>query len=125
MFLRERDQVNNHFRIAVSLENRALALQTSANRSGIDEVAVVGNGDCTLVGLHQNGLRVEQGRVSRGGVARVADSKSSAQLREDVFREDIGYRTHGLVRPRGQAVRCHDARRFLPAMLQCVQSQVC
>ena len=39
----ERNQVNQHFRVAVGLEDRALALQLGANRQRVDQVAIMSN----------------------------------------------------------------------------------
>ena len=50
-----------------------------------------------LVAVHADGLRVEQGGVAGGGVARVADGQRAGQLGQHVFGEDVDHQAHRLV----------------------------
>ena len=59
LFARERDQMNQNFRVAVGLEDRPLALQLGANRQRIDQVAVVSNRNRPLIRLHHDRLGVQ------------------------------------------------------------------
>jgi hypothetical protein len=49
LFPRERDQVDQNFRIAVGLENRSLPFELGADRPGIHQIAVVRDGHGALV----------------------------------------------------------------------------
>ena len=76
------------------------------------------NRDRALIGLHHDGLRIQQGRIACGRITRVADGKYSAQRSQHVVAEDVGDQAHGLVLAQAFAVGSDDARRFLSAMLQ-------
>ena len=54
----------------------------------------------------------------------MADGQRAAHFREHIFGEDVCHGAHVFMRTRGEAVRRDNSRRFLPAMLQRVQSQV-
>ena len=124
LLARARDQVHDDFGVAGGLEDRSGLLQLRANFEGVDDVAVVRQGDLALVALHHDGLRVQQRRVAGGGVARVTDGKRAGKASQDVGVEDVGDQAHRLVQLQLLAVGRGDARRFLPAMLQGVQAQV-
>ena len=57
-------------------------LRTRSSRSslGVDQVAVVGDGDLAVRAVDQERLRVLQLALARGGVAGVADGKMAGQL---------------------------------------------
>ena len=80
LLFRERDQVHDHFGVAVGLENRSLGLQPMPDFLRIHQVAVVRQRNHALVRLHHDGLSVEQRRVAGGGVARVPDGQRAVQL---------------------------------------------
>jgi hypothetical protein len=48
----------------------------------------------------------------------------TANARQLLFREDVGDQAHRLVNMERQAIRGHDAGRFLPAVLQCMQAEI-
>ena len=54
----------------------------------------------------------------------MADRESAANLREHIFRENIGDQTHGLVHARSQAVGSGYSSRFLSAVLQSMQAEI-
>ena len=59
MFPRKRNQMHDHFGIAVRLKDRSLALQAAANFLRIDQVAVVRDCDRTFIRLHKNRLSIQ------------------------------------------------------------------
>ena len=120
----QRDQVNQHFRVAVGLEDRALALQLRANRLRVYQVAIMSNRNRALVGLHHDGLGIQQGRIAGRRISGVADSQNAAQRSQHVMAEDIRDQPHGLVLAQPLAVRGDDARRFLSTMLESMQSEI-
>ena len=104
MLAGERNQVNQHFRVAVGLEDRALALQLGANRVSVDQVAIMSNGDRALIRLHHDGLRVQQSRIASRRISGVADSKNTAQRSQHLMAEDIGDQAHRLVLAQALAI---------------------
>ncbi len=81
--------MNDHFGVAVGLENRPLNFQPMPNFLRIHQVAVVGQRNHALVRLHHDGLRIEQRRITRGGVARVPNGKGAVHLRKNFFGKDV------------------------------------
>ena len=75
--LRTREQMHDDFGVAVGLEDRAAMLELAAPLGGVGEISVVAERDFALVAIDQNGLRVEERFVARGGIARVADRRVS------------------------------------------------
>ena len=73
-----RDQVHDDFRVAAGLENRTLRFHTSANFSGIGQIAVMRKRNHAFVRLHHDWLGVQQSGVAGGRVPRVPDGKSAA-----------------------------------------------
>ena len=55
-------------------------LEFAAPFGGVGEVAVVAERDFALVAINHDGLRVEQGFVARGGIARVADGSAAGKF---------------------------------------------
>ena len=82
------------------------------------------NGNEPLGGFDADGLRVEQRRVSGGGVARVADGHIAFEARDDLVGENFRDQTHAFdVREVG-AVGGGDAGGFLSAMLEGIKAEV-
>ena len=124
LLARQRNQMNQHLGVAVGLKDRALAFQLLPDRERVHQVAVVGNGNRSLVGLHHDGLGVQQGRITGRGVAGVADGENAAQRGEHFLGKDVGDQSHGAVGVEVLAVGGHDAGRLLSAMLQGVQAEI-
>ena len=118
------DQMHHDFSVAGGLKDGALLLQLGMDFVRVGDVAVVRQRNLALVAFHHDGLRVEQGRIAGGGVARVPDGQRARESREDVAGEEIGDQSHALVKFDPLTVRGGDARRLLAAMLQRVQAQV-
>ena len=57
-------------------------------------------------------------------ISGVPDGENTAQRSQYFMAEDIGNQTHGLVLAQAFAVRGDDARRFLSAMLEGVESEI-
>src|ERR1700688_3517807 len=54
----------------------------------------------------------------------MADGQRARYFREHVLGKNVGHRAHGLVRSRSQPGRSNNPCRFLPAMLQGMQTEV-
>jgi hypothetical protein len=89
-----RNELDDNFRIGRGLEIRAFALQSSAHRAQVHQVAVVRDGDEAFGRLHANGLRVQQRRVAGGGVARVPDRHGAGQLGQHIVGENLADQAH-------------------------------
>ena len=74
----------------------SVALQTGANVAQVHQVAIVGNGDKTLGGIDANRLSIQQRRIARGGVARMANGHRPRQLGQHIFGEDLTHQAHAL-----------------------------
>ena len=109
--------VQDHFRVAGSLENIAASFQFLAHGRGIHQVAVVRKRNLALVAAHFQRLGVSQVRIASSGVTRVADGMPSRQALNDVLREDLLHMPHALLADQIVAVRRGDASAFLAAML--------
>src|SRR5215472_11814375 len=116
--------MNDDLGIAGGLENRSLRLQTVADLIGIDEIAVVRNGNHALVAIHHDGLRVENGGIAGRGVTRVANRQGTRETVQDFSGKDLGDLAHGFVDEEALAVRRDNACRLLPAMLQLMQTEI-
>src|SRR5713101_392392 len=99
-------------------------LELAAPLGGISEVAVVTQCDFALVAIDHDGLRVEQGFVAGGGVARVADGEATGQLREHAGLENFFDFAHRAVEMKLRAVAGDDAGGFLSAMLQRIKPEI-
>ena len=119
-----RHQVQDHFGVAVGLEDGAAPLQLRAHFDGVGDVAVVRHRHAALVAGDREGLRVQQRRIAGRGVARVADGQLAGQLGQHPCGEDIRHMAHRLLAVDFSAIAGADARAFLAAMLQRVKPQV-
>ncbi len=119
-----RDELDDDFRIAGRLKERSLALELDAQIAEIDQVAIVRDSDEALGGFDADGLRVEERRVARSGVARVADGHVALEPREDLVGENFRHQAHALDVREMRAVGGGDAGGFLPPMLQGVKAEV-
>ena len=102
----------------------AFALKAGADVAEVHQVAVVRDGDEALGGVDANRLRVEQRRIARGRIARVADGHFAGELGEHVVGKDVRDQAHALDVRQMVAVGGGDAGRLLPAMLERVKREV-
>src|SRR6266581_6603896 len=116
--------MDDDFSVAVGLENRAAMLEAAAPLGGVGEVAIVAQRNFAFVAVDHDGLGVEESFVARRGVTRVADGETSRKLREDAGLENFFDFAHGPVYVQLFAIAGNDARRFLTAMLQGVETEI-
>ena len=94
-----------------------------AQLGGVDEVAVVAQGDHVAVAAAHEGLGVLPVAGAGGGVAHVADSVLAAEAGEHLFVEDLAEQTE-VLDDRDLAVVAHgDAGALLAAVLQGVEAE--
>ncbi len=116
--------MNDHLGVRIPAEDRARFLQSAPHARGIVEVAVVGNRQLASHVLDREGLGVLRLAHPGGGVADVADGRGAQQRLEVLFSEDVLDQAHLAADVEGESVGADDPRRFLPAVLQRVQSEV-
>ena len=92
-----------------------------AQRSGVGEVAVVGDGNLTARTIHRERLRVADVGTSGSGIARVADGDVPHQFVQHFAFENLRHEAHPFVLAKLRAVVGNNAGAFLSAMLQRVQ----
>src|SRR5208283_3960342 len=92
---------------------------------GIGEVAVVADGDLAAGTIHDERLGVLEVGTAGGRIADVSDGQLAGQRAQDVFVEDLADEAHALEGAEVDAIRGRDARAFLAAMLQRVESVIC
>jgi hypothetical protein len=88
---------------------------------GVDELAVVGDGEGAVGRVHDEGLTVDLLAGGAGAVARVTDPQVAPQLPHTVVVEDVVDHAHALVHVEGlgaDALARHYARTLLAPVLQ-------
>src|ERR1700677_1664115 len=98
--------------------------QLFAQFDRVGQVAVVAQRQFALVAIDHHRLRVGQHRIARRGIPRMADRGFAGQFADHRRSENFLHVAHRFVDVQLHAIGRGDARRFLSAMLQRVQSQV-
>ena len=120
-----RNEVHENFTVAAGLEDGAFAFQFAAEFRGIGQIAVVGQRDLDAANPDDQRLGVLANRNPRGGVTHVADGPVALQfLTKRRFVVYVRHEPHARVQPDVLAVITCDARAFLPAMLEGVQTEI-
>ncbi len=122
--VRRRDQMNHHLAVRRRLENRARRLQPFAQLLEIYNVAVVRERQPAARILDNQRLAVADSRRASRRVAVMPNRAGAFELLDDRAVEDVGDQTHPAMRDQRLAVRRHDSRRLLPAMLLRVEPEV-
>ncbi|MPM63467.1 hypothetical protein SDC9_110347 [bioreactor metagenome] len=102
----------------------AALVQPALEVVGVDEVAVVGEGDAVRRGGAKGGLGVAPDAGTGRGVAGVADGEVTGQRVQGALVEHLRDQAHVLEHHDPLAVRDGDAGRFLAAVLQGVEAVV-
>ena len=92
--LRAGDQVQDDLGVGGRREEGALRFQGRPDLPGVDEVAVVREGERAAARREDDGLGVEQQRGAGRRVADVADGRAARQPREPGLVEDVGDVAH-------------------------------
>ena len=90
----------------------------------VRQIAIVRQRDFALVAIDHHRLRVHQRRVAGGRIARVPDRGRARQRRNHLRRENFLHVPERLVHAHVRAIGRSNACRFLPAMLQRVDSEI-
>ena len=118
-----REHQRQHFGVARRGEAEAPIEQLVAQRCGVHQVAVVGEGERAVHRLDQERLDVALGVRSGRRVTGVADRVVADERLEGVRREHVGDESGLLVDPHPAPVAHGDPGRFLTAMLEREQSE--
>src|ERR1044072_3180473 len=108
--------MQHNLRVRSRREDGALAFQSLSLFGGEGEVAVVADGDLSMLTGDEEGLRLAHGDFACGRVARVADGGGAGQTVQTLFVEDLADEPHRALGAE-QAVGGDEAARLLPAVL--------
>src|SRR5690606_22364131 len=97
------DQVGQHFRVAGRLENGSFLLQPAADRAGVHQVAVGGDGQIPAPVVEHEGLGVDELAFAGSRIADVGDGVRPGELRQIFAVEHVLHETHAPVA--GKTVR--------------------
>jgi hypothetical protein len=81
--------VEDDLGVGGGLEDRAIFFQAHAQLVGVDQVAVVGDGQRAARVIDRDRLRVLDHRVAGGGVAHVPDGGEAGEVLEALGGEDL------------------------------------
>ena len=90
----------------------------------ISQISVVCDSEFAFIAIDHHGLRISQCSFTGGRITRVADCRSPGKTRKYCGRENFLYQAHRLVKLKRCSIARSDARRFLSAMLQRVESEI-
>src|ERR1044072_8745531 len=86
--------MQHNLRVRSRREDGALAFQSLSLFGGEGEVAVVADGDLSLLSGDEEGVRLGAGDFACGRVARVADGGGAGQTVQTLFVEDLADEPH-------------------------------
>ena len=89
--------MKNDLAVDGGFEDGALGLEFVAQQVGIDEVAVVADGDLAAGAVGDDGLGVFEGAGAGGRIADMADGAGAGQFGEFLFVEDLGDKAHAVM----------------------------
>src|ERR1700752_163026 len=116
--------MNDHFRVARRLKNRPAMLEPPPHFDGVRQVAIVHQRDFALVAIDHHRLRIHQRRIAGRRIARVPDCRRARQRRNHLRRKNLLHVSERLVHAHVRAIGRGNPGRFLPAMLQRVNSEI-
>ena len=120
-----RDEMEDDFGVRGRLVDRAVADQVAAERQGVGEVAVVGDGEAAGVQLGEQRLDVAQDGLAGGGIADMADgaSRPAGAGWSTPLEKCVADQADAALGMEALAVVGDDAGGFLAAMLQGVEAE--
>ena len=107
-----------HLAVARGIKMLAVGLHLRPKFLGIDEVAVVSDGNFADEALAIDGLCVAKNAGSGGAVSGVTDPHVSWEGVQHLFVEDVGHQPHVFVKAHLGTIADGNARRFLAPMLK-------
>ena len=101
----------------------SLGLQLFLQLQGVDDIAVIGQGQCACGAVNHQGLRIAQLAGAGCGIAGMPNGQLAREGLEIIFAKNLGNQSHFRVDGNSLAVRGGDAGAFLAAMLEGEQSE--
>ncbi len=121
-----RDQMQDHLGIGGGLHHGAVANEVAAQRKPIGEIAVMRDREPAGVQFGEQRLHVAQDGLARGRIADMSDGRCSRQPLDHLAAgKGVADEAKPALAVKSAAVEGDDARRFLAAVLQGVQSERC
>jgi len=118
--------MNDDFAIDRGLENGAFGLEFVAEGGGIDQVAIVADGQLTALAIDGQRLRIDQSARAGGGVAHVADGAIALEAFQVGSAKYRAHQPHVFMDDEGRTRLAGggDTSAFLAAMLEGKQTVI-
>jgi hypothetical protein len=116
--------MNDHFGVAICLEDGAAMLKFATPLGGIGEISIVADGEFAFAAINYDWLRVHQAGVTGGGITRVADGGIAGKSCEALGIENIRDETETFRDVKIGAVRRTNSGGFLSTMLLGVKTEI-
>ena len=121
-----RHQMQNHFRVAGRLIDRAAADQLTPQGQTIGQIAVMGNGKAAPRQFGEQRLHIAQNGFAGCGIAHMADGTFAFQAFDNsAVGKAIADKTQTALGMEPLSVKTHNACGFLSAMLQGMETKGC
>ena len=91
---------------------------------GINQVAIVGDGETTAGVSDAERLRVDEHRRASGGITHVSNTEIALQAGKDIFVENFAHQPHALMMAHHSTITDADAGAFLTAVLESIESEI-
>ncbi len=122
--LAARHKLKDRLGVGGGLENRARADEFVAQRDGVGQIAVMRDGEAAAPEIGEKRLHVAQDRFARRRVADMADGGVAGQpVHHLLAGEVVADEAETALGVKVLAVEADDARRFLAAMLECMEAE--
>jgi hypothetical protein len=118
------DEVNDHLGIHVRLEDGSLGFEFALDEKGIAQVSVVGNGQASLVIIHDKRLSIFEFARTCSGVSDMTDSAFSGEFLQYIVGEYFGDQSHLAIMMEVSAIRGGNTGTLLAAMLKRIKTQI-
>ena len=92
---------------------------------GVGQIAVMRNSDLPFGAINRQRLGISQVGRTGGRITSVANRKRSNEVMQNISAENLGNQAHAFVSAELFAVRGHNPRALLPAMLQSIEPIIC
>ena len=115
---------SDQFGIGGGGEFTGQVIQGGTQLRGIDQIAVVGQGERAQAGHQQHGLGIADLAAAGGGIAVVADGQLARHALQHLLVKHLAHQAHVLVQAHPGLVEDGDSCRFLAPVLQGVEAEV-
>ena len=117
--------MHDDFGVACGHEDGAIVFQLAAQFQGIDQIAVVGNGNILVLVVDKERLGIDYGRPPCCRIAHMSKGNGAGELLQMLFGKDIGHKAHALVLMTVSVlVKADNAGTLLPPVLLGIETKV-